>query len=814
MGKNTESNKLLGVLLKDRESYEDMMAFINPEKFAKWLGHEELAKGITASYSNFAEKTQFTDKLYRKEMDDFVRMITKIINDSYEYPEQIFISYGIVFRKMQNTSLESLLEDTLTLDKDGNSPWLDIWTDRLSVDDAYVIYRFYIICACIKKFILSEQPNDSKRRSRESIIEDEAIYREDASRQSNTQLASDTQENEEAVQEESPEPEENRPVFKSDAEKELYQKFTSDAEYAHKMKFWVYDFASYICIAARERNEELKETLENVMIGAVSAIILNDDEKEAIAKVVLGKENYWDMCVNMMNIPIISDFVKKFTTPYRKVAEDLGMKLGDFEILVRHATMNAFFVKGGYFDETREEFKKKERHGQVLLNTVRSAQDSTQESNNCVPEEGQQQAAATANTDNAATEHDVVDEFVEYQTKLKAAKQTCESDIILNMSESSYLAMKALGFDYAVYKVMTRPADEKKKGDYRLNFSKAKRVLKLIVDYKHLPNVQGKFTDEQYANEMMFTKENLLVIMGENKFDDPEIELIIHEISHYYMDKAAENSTVTDEEATAVNTDDDISDEEDFMGVHEDDDSANNNVQVPAAGADDAIRFKIPEKFYKIAETIGLADEKLFETVNNERFFNFSYYKDSWGIVYDALKTGMMQVISENSLKRFENMLKGLFSDILKEYGYDENGNKIAGYAVSNNAPLAVHEPVASYGTNETSEDEEDVVEDDDEFDENETEEEEVRPGFKEIHVTLNGKKITVPPRRKDRGGAYHDVTELFDYTLKEEDRHDKVLKLFVKINGKVVRGREEWQKACAVIREGDVIEFAYKVVE
>ena len=164
--------------------------------------------------------------------------------------------------------------------------------------------------------------------------------------------------------------------------------------------------------------------------------------------------------------------------------------------------------------------------------------------------------------------------------------------------------------------------------------------------------------------------------------------------------------------------------------------------------------------------------------------------------------------------ERFENMLKGLFSDILKEYGYDENGNKIAGYAVSNNAPLAVHEPVASYGTNETSEDEEDVVEDDDEFDENETEEEEVRPGFKEIHVTLNGKKITVPPRRKDRGGAYHDVTELFDYTLKEEDRHDKVLKLFVKINGKVVRGREEWQKACAVIREGDVIEFAYKVVE
>ena len=267
-----------------------------------------------------------------------------------------------------------------------------------------------------------------------------------------------------------------------------------------------------------------------------------------------------------------------------------------------------------YSEETKDEYKKRIRFGEIFLDTDEN-QDSTQESNNCVPEESQQQAAATANTDNVATEHDV-----------------------------------------------------------------------------------------------------------------------------------------TDEEVTAVNTDDDISDDEDFMEVHEDD-SANNNVQVPAASAGNAIRFKIPEKFYKIAETIGLADEKLFETVNNERFFNFSYYKDSWGIVYDALKTGMMQVVSENSLKRFENMLKDLFSDILKEHGYDENGNKIAGYAVSNDAPLAVHEPVASYGTNDTSEDEEDVVEDEDESDETETEEEEVRPGEKEIYVTLNGKKVMVPPREKGWGG-------------------------------------------------------------
>lgn len=55
-----------------------------------------------------------------------------------------------------------------------------------------------------------------------------------------------------------------------------------------------------------------------------------------------------------------------------------------------------------YFDETREEFKKRERHGEVLLNTTGNAQDSTQESNNCVPEEDE--VAATASTDNAAQE--------------------------------------------------------------------------------------------------------------------------------------------------------------------------------------------------------------------------------------------------------------------------------------------------------------------------------------------------------------------------------------------------------------------------
>lgn len=432
-----------------------------------------------------------------------------------------------------------------------------------------------------------------------------------------------------------------------------------------------------------------------------------------------------------------------------------------------------------YSEETKDEYKKRIRFGEIFLDTDEN-QDSTQES--------------------------------KFQAELKAAKQRLDNDIILHTSEYSYLAMDVLGFDYAVYKVLIRDAEEKDKGNYRLNYSKLKRVLKVLEEYKRLSSAQGRFTDEEYANNMNFAKENLLVIMGDNEFEDPEIEIIIHEIVQYYINKSADDSTVADEEATEATTGDDTSDE-DFMEAHNDDSA--NNVQVPAAGADDAIRFKIPEKFYKIAETIGLADEKLFETVNNERFFNFSYYKDSWGIVYDALKTGMMQVISENSLKRFENMLKGLFSDILKEYGYDENGNKIAGYAVSNNAPLAVHEPVASYGTNETSEDEEDVVEDDDGFDENETEEEEVRPGEKEIHVILNGKKITVPPRKKGLGGAYHLVGEIDDEAIKEEDRdNENVIKYYIKINGKVVRGREEWQKLSAVIKEGDVIEFAYKFVE
>lgn len=64
-------------------------------------------------------------------------------------------------------------------------------------------------------------------------------------------------------------------------------------------------------------------------------------------------------------------------------------------------------------------------------------------------------------------------------------------------------------------------------------------------------------------------------------------------------------------------------------------------------------------------------------------------------------------------------------------------------------------------------------------------------------------------------GGAYHYVGELQDEVIKEEDRdNDNVIKYYIKINGKVVRGRKEYQKLEAVIEEGDVIEFAYKFVE
>lgn len=58
-------------------------------------------------------------------------------------------------------------------------------------------------------------------------------------------------------------------------------------------------------------------------------------------------------------------------------------------------------------------------------------------------------------------------------------------------------------------------------------------------------------------------------------------------------------------------------------------------------------------------------------------------------------------------------------------------------------------------------------------------------------------------------------VGEIEDEAIKEEDRdNENVIKYYIKINGKVVRGREEWQKLSAVIKEGDVIEFAYKFVE
>lgn len=134
------------------------------------------------------------------------------------------------------------------------------------------------------------------------------------------------------------------------------------------------------------------------------------------------------------------------------------------------------------------------------------------------------------------------------------------------------------------------------------------------------------------------------------------------------------------------------------------------------------------------------------------------------GIRYIGVETKLD--ITKEEIKKYQandieliDLLEGYFDEFkeevherMEEYGYNESSNPLAGYAVSNDAPLAIHEPVASYGTNDTSEDE-DVVEDEDESDETETEEEEVRPGEKEIYVTLNGKKVMVPPREKGWGG-------------------------------------------------------------
>ncbi len=134
------------------------------------------------------------------------------------------------------------------------------------------------------------------------------------------------------------------------------------------------------------------------------------------------------------------------------------------------------------------------------------------------------------------------------------------------------------------------------------------------------------------------------------------------------------------------------------------------------------------------------------------------------GIRYIGVETKLD--ITKEEIKKYQandieliDLLEGYFDEFkeevherMEEYGYNESSNPLAGYAISNNAPLTVNESVAPYGTNDTSEDEEDL-EDEDESDETETEEEEVRPGEKEIYVTLNGKKVMVPPREKGWGG-------------------------------------------------------------
>ena len=201
----------------------------------------------------------------------------------------------------------------------------------------------------------------------------------------------------------------------------------------------------------------------------------------------------------------------------------------------------------------------------------------------------------------------------------------------------------------------------------------------------------------------------------------------------------------------------------------------------------DDILLDLTRYHYLSIKSLGLS--KLVKSKNGCMKFKYSVYKrlmDIYGGNVDKATP-----LSFLSKEEYEEMLIATVSGILDYNDFEDEEDDF----------------------NEDAEEEFD--DSGEESDEDETEEEEVRPGEKEIHVILNGKKITVPPRKKGLGGAYHLVGEIDDEAIKEEDRdNENVIKYYIKINGKVVRGREEWQKLSAVIKEGDVIEFAYKFVE
>ena len=85
------------------------------------------------------------------------------------------------------------------------------------------------------------------------------------------------------------------------------------------------------------------------------------------------------------------------------------------------------------------------------------------------------------------------------------------------------------------------------------------------------------------------------------------------------------------------------------------------------------------------------------------------------GIRYIGVETKLD--ITKEEIKKYQandieliDLLEGYFDEFkeevherMEEYGYDENGNKISGYAVNNNAPRTVNESAASYASTLTA---------------------------------------------------------------------------------------------------------------
>lgn len=212
----------------------------------------------------------------------------------------------------------------------------------------------------------------------------------------------------------------------------------------------------------------------------------------------------------------------------------------------------------------------------------------------------------------------------------------------------------------------------------------------------------------------------------------------------------------------------------------------------------DDILLDLTRYHYLSIKSLGLS--KLVKSQNGCMKFKYSVYKrlmDIYGGNVDKATP-----LSFLSKEEYEEMLIDTVSGILDYNDFEDEEDDFDKEAEEE-----------SDDSEEESDEEEDL---EDESDEDETEEEEVLPpGEKEIHVILNGKKVTVPPCNLGGDGApYHDVGDLLEIAMGDDYYSEKVVRFHVKINGKVVRGRKDGQKLGAIIREGDVIEFDYKFIE